>query len=82
MTSTSAEYESVYGKVSTRWKDDGKVFSLDVTIPANTSAAVTVPGSSSSEVYEGGKLVASQAGVGGHTVQIEAGAYHFESREQ
>jgi alpha-L-rhamnosidase len=82
MTSTSAEYDSVYGKISTRWKDDGKVFSLDVTIPANTTAAVTVPGSSSSEVYEGSKRVASQAGTGGHTVQIGAGSYHFESRER
>ena len=80
MTSASAEYESVYGKISTRWKDDGKVFSLDVTIPANTSAAVTVPGLAGSELYEGGKRVASQVGGGGHTVQIGAGSYHFESR--
>ena len=80
MTSASAEYESVYGKISTRWKDDGKVFSLDVTIPANTSAAVTVPGVAGSELYEGGKRLASQVGGGGHTVQIGAGSYHFESR--
>ena len=80
MTNSSAEYESVYGKISTRWKDDGKVFALDVTIPANTSATVTVPGASSSELYEGGKRVASRVGVGGRTVEVGAGSYHFESR--
>ena len=56
------------------------MFALDVTIPANTSATVTVPGASSSELYEGGKRVGSRAGVGGRTVEVGAGSYHFESR--
>ncbi len=81
MASASAEYDSVYGKVATRWKDDGKLFSLDVTIPANTSASILVPGAATSQLSQDGKRVTSPAGASGHQVQVGSGTYHFESRQ-
>ena len=80
MGSASAEYESVYGRIATRWKDDGKVFTLDVTIPANVRATVTVPAAEGSELYEGGRKMSSEVRNGGREVEVGAGEYHFETR--
>jgi len=37
-------YDSVYGKIISSWKKSGKSFVWNITIPANTSARVFVPG--------------------------------------
>jgi alpha-L-rhamnosidase len=56
-----AAYESVYGRVATEWRIDGGRFTLNVTVPANTTATVYVPGvADPSRVREGG-VPASQA---------------------
>ena len=79
MTSASAEYDSVYGKISTRWKTDGKRFALDVTIPANATATITLPDHQSAELFEDGKPLSSEfAGKG--AIEVGSGSYHFESR--
>ena len=36
-------FESVSGRIESRWKRDGKRFVWDITIPANTSAEVHIP---------------------------------------
>ena len=38
-----ASYESVRGRIASSWKRDGQNFTLQVSIPANTSATVFVP---------------------------------------
>lgn len=45
ITFAKATYQSVYGEVVSYWKIDNGVFELNVTIPANTSAMVYLPGS-------------------------------------
>jgi alpha-L-rhamnosidase len=53
LTSASSEYQTYYGKVKSSWKiENGKV-QLDVEIPANTKATVTVPGGQTVEVGSG-----------------------------
>lgn len=47
VTEAEGRYDSVYGPVSTAWKQDGEHFTLTVSLPANTTAEVWVP--------EGGK---------------------------
>ena len=37
------EFNSVYGKVKSAWKIDGNDFVYEVTVPANTTATVTLP---------------------------------------
>ncbi len=81
MSSASTEYESVYGRIATSWKDDGKTFTLNVTIPANSSAIVTVPGSPASQLYQDGKALPASAQTNAHRVQVGSGSYQFESRE-
>lgn len=48
-----SSYSSIHGLISTSWKiEDGK-FSLDVEVPFNTSATVTLPSGKTMEVYAG-----------------------------
>ena len=44
LTHAAAEFNSLYGKVKSAWKLDGNDFVYDVTVPANTTATVTLPG--------------------------------------
>ena len=45
LTWAKATVSSPYGLISSSWRKDSKGFHLDVTIPANTTATVTLPGS-------------------------------------
>ncbi|RYG39660.1 hypothetical protein EON81_00220 [bacterium] len=44
LTWAKAHFDSPYGRIESAWKRDGKRFTLDVTVPANTTATVVVPG--------------------------------------
>ncbi len=37
-------YDSINGKIATAWKVKGKLLTLDVMVPANTTATVCIPG--------------------------------------
>lgn len=43
LTNADAEFTSLYGKVKSAWKLDGNDFVYEVTVPANTTATVTLP---------------------------------------
>jgi alpha-L-rhamnosidase len=43
LTNADATYTSIYGKVRSAWKLDGKDLVYEVTVPANTTATVTLP---------------------------------------
>ncbi|MCR8561564.1 glycoside hydrolase family 78 protein [Mucilaginibacter sp. BJC16-A38] len=84
LQNASADYETNYGKVSSHWKIDGANFLLDVEVPANTTATVYIPGTSSSSITEGGKAMASVPGIkagdaadGYVAVNVGSGVYHF-----
>jgi alpha-L-rhamnosidase len=44
LTWVKAHFDSPYGRIVSNWKIDGAVLTMDVTIPANTTATVVVPG--------------------------------------
>jgi hypothetical protein len=54
LTWVKASYESVRGKITSEWKRDGNNLTLDVVIPANTTAVVYVPAASLDDVRESG----------------------------
>ncbi|MFN8207670.1 MAG: glycoside hydrolase family 78 protein [Bacteroidales bacterium] len=57
LTSASASLQTGYGELSSNWKKDAGSFSLQVRIPANTSATVVLPVPQGSfTISEGGKL--------------------------
>ena len=43
ITHAELEYESVYGKIAIAWRCEGGKITVDATIPANTTAELTLP---------------------------------------
>lgn len=79
MTSARAEYDSIYGKIVSDWKGMGAgPFSLQVTIPANTSARVFLPAITGAQLSEDGKPLAAQEENGTYAIRIGSGSYSFE----
>lgn len=79
ITEASGEYESAYGKISTAWKSiTGGPFSLQVAIPANTTAEVILPMRSGKNLKENGKNVAAKQESGNYVVHVGSGSYDFQ----
>lgn len=78
-------YESPYGRIDCEWKKDGKVYTLQVGIPANSKAVVCLPVTDVSMIKEFGKPITRQKGVtlvetanGKTKWEIGSGSYLFE----
>jgi hypothetical protein len=68
----------LYGAIVSEWKKEGNVFTLYVTIPANTKATVYIPGAAGKQVTENGKAVQVKSYVkGAAVVEVGAGKYEF-----
>jgi hypothetical protein len=63
LTWARASYDSIRGKITSDWKRAGGKFTLNVTIPANTTATVFIPAASVETVTEGGQPAAQSGGV-------------------
>jgi len=63
VTTAAAALETLYGTLATSWRQDATRFVLDVTVPANTSALVTLWGARLDGVQEGTLPVARAVGV-------------------
>ena len=53
LTWVKAHFDSPYGRIVSNWKRDGNQLTMDITIPANTTATVLAPGESSRKVGPG-----------------------------
>jgi alpha-L-rhamnosidase len=69
-------FDSVYGRIVSNWRRDGKRLSMEVIIPPNATAAVWVPAASPAGVSESGKPADKAPGV--RFVRAEGGAAVFE----
>jgi alpha-L-rhamnosidase len=82
-----AGLETVHGRAAVSWRLDGESFTLDVTVPANTTAEVWVPDADPSAVTEGGVPADRAEGVratrrasdGSAVFTVGSGAYHFRA---
>jgi alpha-L-rhamnosidase len=86
LTWAKASYDSVRGPIVSDWKRDGGKFTLNVTIPANTTATVYVPAKNKASVTEGGKPLDKAEGVKFLRMEkdravfaVQAGRYSFVS---
>jgi len=86
MTFAEGHYDSMYGRIRSAWKVDGKALTYRATVPANTSATLFLPASDADGVTEGGKRIGDAAGVkflrqeGGRAVlQLESGSFEFRT---
>jgi alpha-L-rhamnosidase len=87
LRSARATHRSPYGLISSEWSRDGAAFSLDVTVPANSTATVRVPAADAAGVTESGTPASQAEGVrfirteGAAAVyEIGSGTYKFRSR--
>ncbi|MEO6228593.1 MAG: alpha-L-rhamnosidase C-terminal domain-containing protein, partial [Ferruginibacter sp.] len=78
-----ASFESAYGTIASGWeKKDGKMM-VKVSIPANTTAIVTLPKTTASDVLESNKAVQGNAAFKnikavGDDLQFEVGSGEYE----
>jgi alpha-L-rhamnosidase len=54
LTSADATYTSIYGKIRSAWKLNGKAIVYEVTVPANTKATVTLPSAKADQLLVNG----------------------------
>lgn len=83
-TSARASHESMYGRVSSGWTLRDGTFELTVEVPANTRAAVRLPGAKAVDAREGGQALAIGNGItnvrqeeGAVVVDVGSGSYRF-----
>ena len=72
LTWVKASYNSIRGVIVSDWKRNGDKFTLNVTIPANTTATIYVPAKDAASVTEAG-LVRRSPGEGGKPVARSEG---------
>jgi alpha-L-rhamnosidase len=86
LTFVKAEYESVYGQISSSWERDGQNLTLSVTVPPNTTALIYIPSENAGKITEAGKPIVQAEGItfmrsGENTTLLAAisGKYMFKS---
>ncbi len=87
LTDVKAHHQTMHGTIAVEWKRDGDKLRLELEIPANTSATLTLPTTDPKSVTEGGKSVDQVEGVeakgstAGHpNFELQSGSYSFECR--
>jgi len=88
LTWAKASTRTPYGKLASHWRLENNALTLNVTVPANSTATVYVPLKGRAEaVTEGGKPAAQAAGVkflrvddGAAVYEVGSGTYEFVSR--
>ena len=79
MPSARAEYESIYGRISSEWSAAANgPFTLRLTIPPNTNATVLLPLLPGKRVTESGNPVEGRAQGASYVVRVGSGVYNFE----
>ena len=86
LTSARASFHSMYGPIVSAWRRESGRFTLDVTIPPNTTATVHVPLVEGKTVLEGSGPAADAEGVRlahadaeSAVFEVGAGEYHFHT---
>jgi alpha-L-rhamnosidase len=88
LSSVTAVRATIRGRVATSWTRDGSGFTLELTIPANTSAMVIVPAKDASGLTESGQPIEAAAPHvrvvsienGEAVLDVRAGTYAIRSR--
>ena len=63
VTSASTTYQTPYGDVACRWQRTDDAYTMQLTVPANSTARVTLPAATASQVVDYGTPLAQAEGV-------------------
>jgi len=87
ITSARASFNSINGEIVSDWQLKDGTFTLNVTVPANTTATVYIPAESAGNITESGRPATEAEGVrflqikqGTAVFIIGSGSYQFESK--
>ncbi len=83
LTSADASLDTLLGTAGSAWKKVGDKLTVTATVPPNARGTVRLPGATLADVTEGGRAVASAAGVrkatqDGAVVVVEVGSGRYE----
>jgi alpha-L-rhamnosidase len=85
----AASLQTYYGKLSSGWKVEGDTISMDVEIPANTTATIFVPSTDVDSIIESTKPLSKERDikiVGKEddyiVLNVGSGVYHFSTKKQ
>ncbi len=81
-------YDSMHGRIQSAWKRDGDKLTLEIVIPPNTRAIVSVPARDAAKVTERGQPASKAPGIkfiryanGTAVYETGSGTYRFESTD-
>ena len=84
LTWVKGSYNSIHGKIEVQWRLNDKRIELDITIPTNTTASVSIPATSlenikeSNETLQNNEFITAQGIENGiATILIKSGTYKF-----
>ena len=76
----SASYDSIRGRISVRWQRRGGQVEMEVSVPVNANADLTLPTPSLDAVRESGESLAGRPGVEvrrANHIRLQSGTYRF-----
>jgi alpha-L-rhamnosidase len=86
LTWANTSFDSIHGKIATTWKAEGKRLTLEIVVPANTTATVCIPTRNVAGITESGQLVENVEHVkflrqedGKAVFEVGSGDYKFAS---
>jgi alpha-L-rhamnosidase len=86
LTWANGRYDSIRGAIVSDWKFENGQFTLNVTVPPNTTATVYVPAKNPDNVTEAGKPATDSPGVkfvrfqdGSAVFNVASGTYQFQA---
>jgi hypothetical protein len=88
LAGSNVTYVSPYGQIISNWKREGTTLTMDVTIPANTTATVFVPAKDATSVLESGNPVSAAKCIkflrmenNAAVFEVGSGSYQFCSHQ-
>jgi alpha-L-rhamnosidase len=86
LTWARASYDSIRGRIISDWKIENDLFSLNITVPPNTSATIYLPTIAVESITEGGKNIKQVDGItlqgvesGSAVLHATSGTYSFQT---
>ncbi len=79
-------YDSMYGRIYSKWELNNGVLNYNAIVPANTTATLYLPSNSIDSVKEGGNPISESIGItfvkyedGKAIYELQSGSYRFET---
>jgi alpha-L-rhamnosidase len=89
LTWANTSFDSIHGQIASAWKKEGNRLTLEVTVPANTTATVCVPAGDTDRITESGQPAAKAKCVkflrqenGQAIFEVGSGSYKFAAERK